>query len=180
MLDLSFRFDGWFRSLPASPKDRGTVLGLVLRTGPGQRETPGSVELIAGKGVVGDRWCSHPHAEPGNEVALMNVHVLRAVSDGDEARMALSGDNLQVDLDLSEANLPIGTRLEVGEAVLRVSPLPHRPCKHFVERFGATNAKRVARANRIGKRGRGVLCIIERGGRVKRGDAIQVLREPTA
>jgi len=176
MLDLSWRFDRWFDSLPPSPRDCGSVVGLVLRTGPGQRSTPDRVELLPGQGVVGDAWKTHAHGLPGNEVALMNVHVLRAVCEGDESRMALSGDNLQVDLELSEQNLPVGTLLEVGTALLRVSELPHRPCKHFVERFGATAAKRVARANRVGRRGRGVLCTIERAGTVRRGDAIVVVR----
>jgi MOSC domain-containing protein YiiM len=126
--------------------------------------------------VAGDAWSTHPHSEAGNEVALINAHVLRAVCEGDESRMALSGDNLQVDLDLSEANLPAGTRLRIGSAVLRVSPAPHRPCGKFVERFGATAAKRVARANRRGLRGRGVLCTIEAGGRIRCGDTVEVLR----
>jgi MOSC domain-containing protein YiiM len=178
VIDLSWRFDGWYDALPRSPKERGTVTRLVLRTGPGLRATPPEIELAPGHGAVGDAWSRHPHSAPGNELALMNVHVLRAVCEGDESRMPLSGDNLHVDLDLGEANLPAGTRLGVGSAILLVSELPHRPCKHFVERFGATAAKRVARANRRGLRGRGVLCTIEQGGIVRLGDAIVVLREP--
>ncbi|MBK8181324.1 MAG: hypothetical protein IPK67_21070 [Planctomycetes bacterium] len=176
MIDLSWRFDFWFNALPRSPRERGSVHTLVLRTGPGLRATPEELELVPGRGAVGDAWVGHPHSEPGNELALMNVHVLRAVCEGDDSRMSLSGDNLLVDLDLSEENLPPGTLLSVGTALLRVSPTPHRPCKKFVERFGATAAKRIARANRIGRRGRGVLCTIERPGRVRRGDAIEVLR----
>ena len=106
----------------------------------------------------------------------MNVHVLRAVCAGDESRMALSGDNLHVDLDLSEENLPAGTLLEIGTARLRVSETPHRPCKKFVERFGATAAKRIARANRVGRRGRGVLCTVVQDGKVCRGDPIVLIR----
>ena len=176
MLDLSFRFDRWFDRLPASPRDQGRVERCVLRTGPGRRATAERVELAVGQGVVGDAWLVHEDAAPENEVSLMNVHVLRAVCEGDEARMPLSGDNLLVDLELSEANLPIGTRLYVGDAVLRVSPCPHRPCGKFVERFGARAAKRVARANRRGLRGRGVLCIVEQGGSVAVGDRIRVER----
>ena len=177
MLDFSWRFDAWFNALPRSPKLSGSVHGLVLRTGHGLRETPDEIELVQGQGAVGDAWQSHAHSDPGNEVALINVHVLRAVCEGDESRMALSGDNLQVDLDLSEENLPVGTRIQVGSAILRVSALPHRPCSNFVERFGATAAKRVARANRLGHRARGVLCAIEQSGRVRRGDAVVVLQD---
>ena len=176
MIDFSWRFDAWFDALRKSPLDRGSVQGLVQRTGPGQRATPDSVELRVGRGVVGDAWQSHPLSEPGNEVALMNVHVLRAVCTGDESRMALSGDNLHVDLDLSEENLPAGTLLEIGTARLRVSETPHRPCKKFVERFGATAAKRIARANRVGRRGRGVLCTVVQDGKVCRGDPIVLIR----
>jgi MOSC domain-containing protein YiiM len=176
VLDLSFRFDRWIDALPKSPVDAGRVERCVLRTGSGQRSSPERIELRVGAGVVGDSWLGHEHALPENEVALMNVHVLRAVCEGDEARMPLSGDNLLVDLDLSEANLPAGSRLFVGGAVLRVSPVPHRPCDKFVRRFGARAAKRVARANRRGLRGRGVLCIVEQGGGVAVGDTIRVER----
>jgi len=175
VVDLSFRFDRWYDRLPRSPQDAGRVHRCVVRTGPGRRDTPEALVLAPGEGVAGDAWKDDPHGGPGNEVSLMNVHVLRSVAGGEE-RMALSGDNLQVDLDLSEANLPAGTRLEIGEVLLRVSEQPHRPCRRFVERFGATAAKRVARANRIGRRGRGVLCTVERGGRLCVGDAIRVIR----
>jgi len=137
VIDSASISDPWFDALPRSPKERGSVQGLVLRTGRGVRETPDELELVQGQGVLGDTWKSHPRAQPGNEVSLINVHVLRAVSLDDAARMSLSGDNLHVDLDLGEANLPVGTRLQIGSAVLSVSALPHRPCGHFVERFGA-------------------------------------------
>lgn len=176
MLDLSFRFDRWIDALPKSPKDHGRIEGCVLRTGPGRRATAERVELRPGAGVVGDAWASHEHSLPENEVTLMNVHTLRAVCEGDDSRMALSGDNLWVDLDLAEANLPVGSRLCIGSAVLRVSPLPHRPCGKFVLRFGTRAAKRVARANRRGLRGRGLLCIVEREGAVAVGDTIRVER----
>jgi len=132
---------------------------------------------VPGRGVKGDAWGKDKDATPDNQVALINFHLLQALSDGDAQRSALSGDNLQVDLDLSEANLPVGTRLSVGaETVLVVSPAPHRPCRHFHDRYGATAAKRVARANRRGLRGRGVLCTIERGGTIRIGDPIRVER----
>ena len=54
----------------------------------------------------------------------------------DPDRRVLAGDQLHVDLDLSEANLPPGTRLALGTAVIEVTPEPHRGCAKFVERFG--------------------------------------------
>lgn len=176
-LDLSWRFDRWFDRLPRSPREAGRVERCVVRTGPGLRETPDAIELVPGRGVVGDSWTTHEHAVPDSEVSLINVHVIRSLCEGDEARTPLSGDNLQVDLELSEENLPVGTRLAVGaQVVLVVSPFPHRPCRSFLGRFGEAAAKKVARANRRGLRGRGVLCTVERGGTVRAGDAIAVER----
>jgi MOSC domain-containing protein YiiM len=177
VLDLSWRFDRWFDQLPRSPRDEGRVERCVVRTGPGQRETPEALELVPGRGVVGDTWLEHEHSVPDSEVSLINVHVIRSLCDGDEALTPLSGDNLQVDLDLSEENLPVGTRLAIGdEVVIVVAPYPHRPCRSFLGRFGETAAKKVARANRRGLRGRGVLCTVQRGGTLRRGDPIRVER----
>jgi MOSC domain-containing protein YiiM len=176
MLDLSWRFDAWFEALPRSPRDHGSVERCVVRTGRGQRAMPAAIEVSVERGVVGDSWTGHPHSGTGNQVSMINVHVLSSLADGDATRMALSGDNLHVDLELSEANLPVGTLLTIGGAVLRVSPVPHRPCRSFVERFGATAAKRVARAQRIGRRGRGVLCEVVREGTIRVGDRIELQR----
>lgn len=177
LLDLSFRFDPWFLGLPKSPLERGRVHRVVLRTGRGLRATPGEIRVESGRGAVGDSWPTHEFSVAAkNEIALINIHVLRSLSEGDETKMALSGDQIQADLDLSEANLPPGTRLSIGTAVLEVTDLPHRPCKHFVERFGAIAAKKVARANRKGRRGRGVLCRIVTDGVIRDGDEIVVVR----
>jgi MOSC domain-containing protein YiiM len=104
------------------------------------------------------------------------VHVIDSLCDGDAQRAALCGDNLHVDLDLCEANLPAGTTLTIGDVVLEVSNDPHRPCKQFVARFGATGAKKVARANRVGRRGRGLLARVVSGGTIRAGDTIHVKR----
>lgn len=181
-VDLSFRFDLWWSRLPDSPTDGGRVERLVTRprgSEPGAREEHDAITVTPEEGVLGDRWIDEPHSTPDNQVSLINVHVARSLArDADHA--ALIGDNLHVDLDLSEANLPVGTRLEVGGAVLEISPKPHRPCRHFVERMGATAAKKVARAARRGRRGRGVLCRVVSGGEIRAGDAIRVERRPPA
>lgn len=155
------------------------MTGLVVRpvgSEGGARELVETVEVVPERGIVGDRWSDSPYATPGNEVSLVNVHMLSAIGGGDMDRMVLSGDNLQVDLDLSRENLPVGTRLLVGTAVLEVGEVEHQPCLLFVERFGVKATKRVARANRLGLRGRGVLCHVRTGGRIDVGDAIRVER----
>lgn len=177
--DLSFRFDPWWKALPKSPKDQGRVERLVVRPrhgAPKERTTPDSIELVPGEGILGDRWIDDAHGSEATAVSLINVHVLRSLSANDEQAI-LSGDNLHVDLDLTEDNLPVGTRLEIGRTLLEVSEAVHRPCKSFVERFGATAAKKVARANRKERRGRGVLCRILQGGTIHIGDSIRVVRD---
>ena len=72
--------------------------------------------------------------------------------------------------------MPVGTTLTIGACVLAVSSDPHRPCKLFHERFGASAVKRVARANRMGRRGRGVLTSVLAGGTIRVGDLIHVER----
>ena len=178
-MDFSFRHDLWWKRLPASPADRGRVVGLVVRTGEagaGRRETPATIRVEPGIGVVGDSFARNPRAPRGAQVSLINVHVLRSLAGGEPSKAALAGDNLQVDLELSEQNLPVGTRLHVGGAVLEVSDVPHRPCHSFAERFGVLAARRVARANRMGRRGRGVLCRVVEAGEIRVGDGIEVRR----
>ncbi len=177
-MDLSFRFDSWWKSLPASPKGSGTVEGLVLRPmggPPGSRELPEVLRMNPREGIVGDRWVEDDQPRDA-QVSLINVHVLRSLA-GDLEAGAATGDNLQVDLALDEASLPVGTHLAVGSVILRVGSTPHRPCALFVERLGARAAKRVARSNRVGQRGRGVMCEVVVGGEVRVGDRIQVVVE---
>jgi MOSC domain-containing protein YiiM len=177
--DFSSRFDRWIGGIAPSPKDVGTVKGLVLRpegSAEGERQRVESTVAVPERGLEGDRWADSPYATAGNEVSLINVHFLRAISDGDEDRGALSGDNLHVDLDLSEENLPLGSRLSIGEAVLEVSDVEHIPCASFLERFGAFATKSIAHANGLGLRGRGVLCHVRARGEIKLGDQIRVDR----
>jgi hypothetical protein len=178
LLDLSFRFDGWWIALPRSPRDTGSVERLVVRPrngAPKERTTPDTIELKPGEGILGDRWIDDPEGSDGTQVSLINIHVLRSLARDDDHGL-LSGDNLQVDLDLTEKNLPTGTRLEIGSATLEVSEVAHRPCGRFVERFSANAAKKVARAGRRARRGRGVLCTIAKAGSIHVGDTIRVVR----
>ena len=180
-MDLSFRHDFWYQGLTASPKDGGTVRGIVVRPpelGSGGRRCLERVRATPEGGLEGDRWASDQARLGPDQVSLINVHVLESLAGRDPERKALSGDNLHVDLDLTEANLPVGTQLEIGEVLLEVSPQPHRPCRLFHERFGASGAKKVARANQRGRRGRGVLCLVRRAGEISVGDPIRVLRSP--
>ena len=93
-------------------------------------------------GLVGDNWLargskSTPDGSAiiDSQITVMNVRAAELVADGIE-RMPLAGDQLYLDLDLSVDNLPAGSLIRVGHAVLEVSEKPHLGCAKFQDRFG--------------------------------------------
>lgn len=125
-----------------SPRDNGVLELIVRRPAEGARERLLEGELHPEQGLVGDSWISRmsrhtpdgsPH--PGKQLTLMNTRAAALVAV-DPERRELAGDQLYLDLDLSGLNLPPGTRLSLGSALLEVSELPHTGCGKFVERFG--------------------------------------------
>ena len=126
-----------------SPADRGRVVLVVRRPAVNQRELPAEAVLDQAAGLAGDNWLARGSkstadgsADPERQITVMNARVAELVAGGTE-RMPLAGDQLYIDLDLSLANLPAGSLLAVGQAVLRISDAPHLGCAKFVERFGA-------------------------------------------
>ena len=139
----------------ASPKDIGRLEAIVIRPVEDERLRLDSVQLTPEHGVDGDRWFSSFVPKSADDrpdlraqVSLMNARFLRQIAGQDES-LSLAGDNLIVDLDLSEQNLPAGTRLTIGpEVVIEVTELPHTGCEAFQRRYGAE-----ARAFMNNKRG---------------------------
>ena len=126
-----------------SPADRGRVVLVVSRPAVNQRELPAEAVFDQVAGLNGDNWLARGSkstadgsADPERQITVMNARVAELVAGGTE-RMPLAGDQLYLDLDLSLANLPAGSLLAVGQAVLRISDAPHLGCAKFVERFGA-------------------------------------------
>ena len=89
--------------------------------------------------LVGDNWLARYNnvegADYDRQLTLMNSRVIALVA-GDRERWPLAGDQLYIDLDLSLANLPPGSRLAVRSAVIEISAVPHTPCRKFQARFG--------------------------------------------
>ena len=130
-----------------SPKDEGVVQLIVRRPRVDERELLEEAELDPLQGLIGDSWCVRgssktvdggPH--PEMQINIINARVAALVAQ-DESRWSLAGDQLYIDMDLSKANLPAGTQLEIGSAVLEVTPLPHTGCHKFVSRFGVDAMK---------------------------------------
>ena len=161
--------------LQAPPRDTGTVNGLVLRPTRGTRKVVDQVVLTPEKGIIGDRWSSKPHKSRDRQVSAIRTDVLSCLSGN--AAEALSGDNLHVDFDLSEHNLPAGSEVAIGnEVLLRVSPEFHGPCHLFQGRFGEhAYAASISETWRP-LRGRGVLFEVIHGGEIQVGDTITVVK----
>jgi hypothetical protein len=133
--------------LREAPKDDGLVQLIVRRPQVEEREVLEEAELDPLKGLIGDSWCFRgssktpdggPH--PEMQINIINARVAALVAQ-EKDRWKLAGDQLYIDMDLSKQNLPAGTRLEIGSAVLEVSPLPHTGCHKFVSRFGVDAMK---------------------------------------
>ena len=169
-------FEAWLKALPPSPKDAGRVVRCVVRPRSGARELVEEIAVDPKLGVAGDLFGLGRRGSPKRQVSLINAHVLASFAGPDPLRAAQSGDNLVVDLDLSEENLPAGTRLAAGTAELEVSDIVYDPCGAFQERFGSEAVRLALAAMRRGLRGRGVLCSVVRPGTIRAGDAIGVRR----
>jgi MOSC domain-containing protein YiiM len=162
-----------------APADVGRVELVLRRPKEGEREILEAAELTPEDGVVGDRWSHgrrHRPPNPETQLTLMSARAADLVSAGERPRWALAGDQLYVDLDLSEANLPTGTRLAVGTAVVELTPPPHTGCKKFVQRFGLDAMRFVNSPEGRSLRLRGANARVVEPGIVRPGDETRKLR----
>jgi hypothetical protein len=125
-----------------SPRDEGVLELIVRRPQIGEREVLGEGRLDLAEGLAGDNWrvrgssrSADGSSHPDMQLNIMNSRVIALVAQHRD-RWQLAGDQLFLDLDLSAANLPPGTRLALGEAVIEVTDQPHTGCQKFVARFG--------------------------------------------
>jgi len=160
--------------LREAPKDNGVVQLIVRRPRTDDREVLDRAEVDPANGLIGDSWCFRPSSRtpdrsphPEMQINIMNSRVTALVAQ-EKGRWPLAGDQLYIDMDLSKENLPGGTQLAIGTAVLEVSPLPHTGCHKFVDRFGVDAMKFVN--STVGKE----LCLRGINARVIKGGVIRV------
>lgn len=167
------KFEAGLEFVRRSPASGGTVELLVRRPAVDEREVVESAVFDTVDGLVGDNWASRGNprdADPNAQITLVNVGFMALLADRE--RWPLAGDQVYTDLDLSQENLPAGTLLSIGSAILEVSATPHTGCAKFSQRFGV-DALRVANSE-TGRllRLRGMNTRVVRSGTVRIGDTI--------
>jgi hypothetical protein len=167
------------QAIALSPKDIGVLEMIVRRPAEDQREVLAEGELDLAVGLVGDTWKDRPSsrmpdktAHPDMQINIMNSRLAQLVAQSKQ-RWPLAGDQLYMDLDLNEDNLPPGTRLAIGTAIIEVTNQPHTGCKKFVSRFGMDAMKFVN--SDLGKQMhlRGINARVVQPGKIQVRDAVK-------
>lgn len=173
------RLEAGLDHVRAAPADGGRVARIVRRPAVDQREELGEAHLDVVEGLVGDTWrergstmTADRSPSPDKQLTVMNARLAALVAGSDD-RWQLAGDQLYVDLDLSEANLPAGTRLAVGSAVIEVTAAPHLGCAKFASRFGRDALRFVNSPTGRSLRLRGLNARVVTAGAVRVGDAVR-------
>jgi hypothetical protein len=173
------QLEAGLETIRQSPKDDGVLELIVRRPQVGEREVLETGHLDPEDGLVGDTWKKRASsrsadglAHPDMQLNIMNSRTVGLIA-GEQGRWPLAGDQLFVDLDLSDENLPPWTRLALGEAVIEVTDQPHTGCGKFIARFGVDAATFVN--STVGRQLhlRGVNARVVRAGAIRVGDRVR-------
>lgn len=164
-----------------APKNYGVLRMIVRRPQEDNREALQEAELSLEDGLVGDNWkvrgsrrMPDGSASLDAQITIMNARSISLVAQT-ENRWSLAGDQLYIDLDLSDGNLPPGTQLAIGSAILEVSPVPHNGCNKFSARFGVDAMKFVNTPEGKQLHLRGINTRIIQPGTIHIGDIVRKL-----
>jgi hypothetical protein len=165
-------------ALPDSHEDSGSVALLMTRGEGGRREVLERAMLDPDEGIPGDSWGRSAGRHADMQIAVLQKDVAELVANGQP--LTLFGDCLVLDLNLSDRNLPAGSRLQVGGAVLEVTPEPHNGCRKYHSRFGNEALRFVSAKPTRHRNLRGVYMRVVEAGEVRIGDAVTVLSRAAA
>jgi hypothetical protein len=162
-----------------SPKDIGILKMIVRRPADDEREVIEWGELDLSEGLIGDNWRARGDkhtidgsANPNAQITVMNARTIELLAQESE-RWPLAGDQLYIDLDLSDDNIPPGTCLGIGSAIIEVSEVPHTGCKKFSARFGAEAMRFVNSPEGKRLHLRGINTKVIQGGVIRVGDTVR-------
>lgn len=162
-----------------APRDHGVLKMIVRRPRTDEREVIEHGELHLSEGLIGDSWKARgsKHTSDGSanlhaQITVMNARMIELAAR-EQGRWPLAGDQLYIDMDLSHDNLPPGTRLAIGSAVIEVSATPHTGCRKFSDRFGVEAMKFVNSNEGKQLRLRGVNTRVVQAGIIRVGDVVR-------
>jgi len=168
-----------FEQITLSPKDGGTLEMIVRRPRVGAREVLEEANLTIEEGLVGDSWVNRANPDPNTQINIMNARAAALVAQGRD-RWPLAGDQLFLDLDLSEKNLPPGTRFALGSAIVEVTSPPHTGCSKFAARFGNDAVRFVNSVRGKELHLRGLNARVVKAGTIRVGDVARKLGSATS
>jgi len=149
----------------------GSIAALVLSPRMDQHDFVQALHVVPGTGVEGQypgkQWW-RGKLIPGRQVSAVNAEVLDALGIAYD----VPGDNLIIrGLDLSL--FQPGESLRIGDALLTVTPTPHRPCSKLARRTTLTK-KQAMSAGKL----RGILLDARQSATIHRGNSVERLIFP--
>jgi len=186
---LHATYDACERALPhilAAPKDNALIEQVCFRPDYCERAFPQSLELTVEHGIIGERWGRSPWLrlpdgapDPRIQVSILAKRVMD-LCWRDRDHTVHPGDPIVADMDLGMDNLPIGSRLRAGTAVLEVSDVFNTGCAKWRDRYGGDSLRWINEPRYRPLRLRGILCRIVRDGRVAKGALLTKDSAPAA
>lgn len=168
-------------SIKQAPKSAGEVQMIVCRPKTEARQLLEQAQLDVQQGLVGDNWLARGYrktadgrAHPDMQINIMNIRVIAALCP-ERNSWPLAGDQFYVDMDLSKSNLPPGTRVSMGSAILEVTAEPHLGCAKFARRFGKDAVRFVNSEQGKQLNLRGINAKVIQSGEVTLGDTMKKL-----
>ena len=149
---------------------------IVQRPDVDQRTVVAEGTLDVAAGLVGDSWQARGSTRtpdggpnPDAQVTIINSRLIALIAQTED-RWPLAGDQLVIDLDMSMDNLPTGTRISIGSAVIEISEEPHTGCSKFAQRFGHDALRFISTPTGQAMRLRGVNTRVVQSGPIHVGD----------
>jgi hypothetical protein len=172
-LDLASLEAAWAQD-ESAPLQEGRLTCILARLSNDERYTPQTISVEVRAGIPEDRWRDADNPNPDQQIAVQGHRIATLIGNGQP--LSLFGDNLTLDLDLSEENLPVGSLVEIGSAAFVVTPDAHTGCSKYKARFGLDALKFISARERRDQRLRGLYFRVVMPGEISIGDSVRVSR----